>query len=372
MKFAIITHVIHIKENKEFFGYTPYIREMNIWLKFVDQVIIVAPVKEGKPTAIDSPYVHENIDFRKVSDFSFTNIGRALSSVLKLPIIFWKIFFAMKNADHIHLRCPGNMGLIGCLVQILFPKKTKTAKYAGNWDYKSKQPFTYKIQKWMLSNTFLTRNMKVLVYGNWENNSKNVKSFFTASYFKSEKTVINKTSLKPIIEFIFVGSLVTGKRPMYAIKLIEKLAANQINVNLNLYGDGVEMEGIRDYIEKNKLRDFIFLHGNQNQDIIKKAYQKSHFVILPSKSEGWPKAIAEGMFWGCVPIATKVSCVPFMLDFGNRGVLLEMKLNEDISQIENIIKYESVFRNMSELSSNWSRNYTVDIFENEIKELLLK
>jgi hypothetical protein len=29
------------------------------------------------------------------------------------------------------------------------------------------------------------------------------------------------------------------------------------------------------------------------------------------------------MFWGCVPIVTSVSCIPFMLDYGKRGVLLD-------------------------------------------------
>jgi hypothetical protein len=48
-------------------------------------------------------------------------------------------------------------------------------------------------------------------------------------------------------------------------------------------------------------------------------------VLLPSNSEGWPKAIAEGMFWGCVQLQTAVSCVPYMLDYGKEG-LLEMDL----------------------------------------------
>ena len=43
------------------------------------------------------------------------------------------MYKAMKWADHIHLRCPGNIGLLGCIVQIAFPKKVKTVKYAGNW-----------------------------------------------------------------------------------------------------------------------------------------------------------------------------------------------------------------------------------------------
>lgn len=112
------------------------------------------------------------------------------------------------------------------------------------------------------------------------------------------------------------------------------------------------------------------MKGNQNQEIIKKALQKSHFVLLPSKSEGWPKAIAEGMFWGCIPVATKVSCVPFMLDDGNRGVLLEMDLKKDVEQIEKIIRDEKSFFTKSKLANEWSRKYTIDVFESQIENIL--
>ena len=56
------------------------------------------------------------------------------------------LYKSIKKSDVIHLRCPGNIGLLACFIQILFPKKNKTAKYAGNWDPKAKQPLSYKLQ----------------------------------------------------------------------------------------------------------------------------------------------------------------------------------------------------------------------------------
>ncbi|GIQ58545.1 glycosyl transferase [Flavobacterium collinsii] len=370
MKFVIITHVPHIQNENQYFGYGPYINEMNIWLKTFDVAIVVAPLQDTKQTAIDNAYKHNEIIFRQVSKLNFTSVKNSLFSFFNLPLIFWRTFWAMKKADHIHLRCPGNMGLIGCFVQILFPEKIKTAKYAGNWDPESKQPFTYKIQKWILKNTFFTRNMTVLVYGHWENQSKNIKPFFTATYLESERVPIRKTDLNSLLKFIFVGSLVLGKNPLYAVKLIQRLRDNGYKAVLDLYGEGIEKESLKKYIKINNLENFIILHGNQNRHTLKEAYQKSHFVILPSKSEGWPKAIAEGMFWGCIPIASKVSCVPFMLDYGSRGILLEMNLDQDIKQIEKFIKTENGFATKSRLSANWSQNYTVDVFEAEIQKLL--
>ncbi|MEO8253580.1 MAG: glycosyltransferase [Flavobacterium sp.] len=372
MIFAIFTHVNHIQSSKQYFAYMPYIREMNIWLKYSDKILIVAPLQNKKPTTIDSSYNHKNIDFRKVPDFSVTNFKNGFISLFKIPIILHKMAQAMYQADHIHLRCPGNMGLLACVVQIFFPYKVKTAKYAGNWDPKAKQPWTYRLQKWILSNTFLTRNMQVLVYGEWENQSKNIVPFFTATYSESDKEAFQEKLLNQTIHFIFVGTLAKGKNPLYAIQLVEELFKKGYSVHLDLYGEGIERENLERYIINSNLRKVVELKGNHSQDIVKEAYKNSHFVILPSKSEGWPKAIAEGMFWGCVPIATEVSCVPFMLDFGNRGLLLKMDLKQDVSELECLLNNQLDFAAKSQKAFTWSGKYTIDVFENEIKKLLSK
>ena len=157
---------------------------------------------------------------------------------------------------------------------------------------------------------------------------------------------------------------------MYAIHLIEQLHKNANNVQLTLYGEGKERTIIENYISENKLDNFIFLKGNQNQETIKKAYCENHFVILPSLSEGWPKVVAEGMFWGCLPIATKVSCVPNMLENGKRGLLLDLILNQDVQSIESILKNNNLYQDKVIKSVQWSRQFTMDVFEEEIKLLL--
>lgn len=372
MKFAIITHVIHKHEQNQYFGYAPYVYEMNMWSKYIDELIIVAPLQKTIKSAIDCSYNHKNVKFIVIQQINLVGLREILNAAVKTPKISWQVFKAMQEADHIHLRCPGNIGLLGCLVQILFPNKPKTAKYAGNWDPKAKQPWSYRLQKWILSNTFLTRNMQVLVYGEWENQSKNIKPFFTATYSESEKKLFQKKTLSQTIRFIFVGTLVKGKNPLYAIQLVENLFKKGYAVRLDLYGEGVERGFLERYILDFKLEKIIELKGNQSRDFVKEGYQNSHFVILPSKSEGWPKALAEGMFWGCVPIATSVSCVPFMLDFGNRGLLLNMNLGQDIQQLEALLNNELDFTAKSQKAFDWSAKYALDVFETEIGKMLLQ
>lgn len=372
MKFAIITHVPHLKEDSKLYAYAPYVREMNLWNQHVDEVLLVAPYKKGTPDAIHISYETDRITFMEVPGFNAIEFLGKVLALLKMPQIIWTIFKAMQKADHIHLRCPGNMGLLGCLLQIFFPAKPKTAKYAGNWDPKSKQPLSYRFQKWILGNTFLTKNMQVLVYGEWPHQTKNIKPFFTATYGESDKEPVVPKNLEGKIKLLFAGTLSQGKRPMYAVQLAEMLYHKGHDVQLELYGDGVEKEPLEQYISQKELSKIIILLGNQTKERLQEAYQNSHFLVLPSQSEGWPKVVAEAMFWGCIPVSSPVSCVPNMLGNGERGILLDLELEKDSQKIAALINQPEDYHEKAEKAVFWSRKYTLDYFESEIKLLLIK
>jgi glycosyltransferase involved in cell wall biosynthesis len=369
MKFAVITHVPHIPFENTFQGYSAYVREMNLWANKVDELLLVAPISKDQPTAIHLPYKHKSIRFFKIPSMAFISIGSSVKTLCSLPIIFYKIVKAMKAADHIHLRCPGTIGLMGCFVQLLFPGKPKTAKYAGNWDPTAKQPLSYRLQKRILSNTSITKNMNVLVYGDWKGQTKNIVPFFTATYpAKKARGIVDRTFNEPL-RAMFVGALAPGKRPLYAIQLIAGLQKIGVDITLDIYGEGVERNAIERSIEEQALENYVTLHGNQTSQVIEDAYKESHFMILPSKSEGWPKVVAESMFWGCIPIATSVSCVPWMLDQSTRGIIATLKLEDDIATIKKIIN-EDILKDMSRAAQGWSQQYTIDDFEEAIQQFL--
>ena len=370
MRFTIVTHVPHIIQGNSFFAYAPYVREMNLWIQYVDEVIIVAPIESNEVTAIHEAYIHSNIKLIPLKSFDFLTVTSSFKAVPSIFRNIYLIYKAFKNTDHIHLRCPGNIGMLGAIVQVLFPKINKTAKYAGNWDPNAIQPLSYRFQKKLVSSLFWAKKMKVLVYGDWENQTSNVLPFFTATYSEIEKKELLYKTNQERIDFLFVGTLSIGKQPLYAIQLVEALKNREVNVLLSIYGDGAEKESLMAYIHKFELESIVSLKGNANKKVLKEVYQKSHFLILPSKSEGWPKVIAEAMFWGCLPIATPVSCVASMLDHGNRGVLLSADIHKDVEKIKELIDDTALFQYKRNLAMEWSRTYTIDTFEIEINKLL--
>lgn len=370
MKLLIVSTAPFIYKDTSVYAYGPYVNELVLWQKYVVDIAFCCPIWQK-----ENGLLTEKIPFKIHTHFKLIDFNlNSLQSVLKASFCSLYnvvlLFKGMLWADHIHLRCPGNIGLLGCMIQIFFPNTPKTAKYAGNWDPQSKQPRSYRLQKWILKNSFLTRNIQVLVYGDWEGSSKNIKPFFTATYCEADKIPLKVKNLNGRIHFVFAGTLVSGKNPLYAIQLIDHLTKKGYDVHLNLFGEGRQRTLLEQYIQRHALEKTITLNGNQTPERVKEAYQNSHFVVLPSQSEGWPKAIAEGMFWGCVPLAKSVSCVPFMLDYGKRGILLELNLQKDVAKLVAVLLSQLDYDNMRKKAADWSRNYTLDFFEQEIKGLL--
>lgn len=371
MKFAIITHAIHKTIDDSIYAYEPYVREMNLWLKYVTETKIVSPTSTETKSAIEESYNGTKVDVINIPNINLLSLKEIVNTLFKTPIILFRIYKIMSWADHIHLRCPGNIGMLGLLVQMLFPSKPKTVKYAGNWDPNSEsQPISYRIQKYILSNTFLTKNCKVLVYGKWKNQSKNIVPFFTASYNQNEIIELTQPVLTNKIRFIFVGAFSIGKQPLISVKVVEQLYEKGYNVELSMFGDGVEFIKVKNYIKDRNLSEIVLLKGNKPKEEIKLAFQESEFLIFISKSEGWPKVVAEAMFWSCLPISTEVSCIPYMLDEGKRGALVNDNVEDIVSAIQVYLDNSDLFTEQVQKAKDWSQRYTLDKFEKEISKLL--
>nr|MBP9793339.1 glycosyltransferase family 1 protein [Flavobacterium sp.] len=67
---------------------------------------------------------------------------------------------------------------------------------------------------------------------------------------------------------------------------------------------------------------------------------------------------------------TAVSCVPFMLGNGKRGVVLRLDEKQDQQKIVDLFNNPDQYHRISNAASNWSRQYTTDYFEREIAKLV--
>jgi len=344
---------------------------MNLWLRSETELIIVAPLsKNCEISSIDLYYNTSRIRFIPIPEFNITDVRNVLKTIFLFPALVFNIVKGFIICDHIHLRCPGNVSLIGCFIQIFFPRKRKTAKYAGNWDWNSKQPWSYRLQQRILRNTFLSRNITVLVYGEWPDKTKNIKPFFTASYSQKDRLPISKKGFNDCIKIAFVGGLYSYKNPRLSLDVVKRLLDKGIKSTLTYCGDGPERQFLEHKVKEWGLSESVFFLGNVNADVVKSVLIESHFLVFISKSEGWPKVVAEAMWWGCLPITTRVSCVEQMLGNGERGDLVSENVDQTLSLIENYFSNPQSYFNKINKAINWSRDFTIEKFEAEIQKIL--
>lgn len=370
---AIFTLLTHKMKDGKLYGYSPYINEINMWASHFDRVLVVGYYSDSKNIdKLESHYSHTNITLIRISEFNIKSFKGIFSLMLNLPITLVKMIRVMKRSDHFHFRCPSNVSAIAAVVQVFYPKKKKTTKYAGNWDPNSNQPLGYKFQKWLLSHSKLTKNMKLLVYGEWDSKSPYVVPFMSATYKDEEKVNFRLRDYKKSLKFVFIGAMVVGKRPLLTVQIIEALLKKYKNIELHMFGDGPLMTNVKSYISQYNLEAHVFMYGNQPKEKVKEVVKHADFTILPSKSEGWPKAIAEGMFFGAIPISTKISCLPWILDYGNRGILIDSNIESAVESINaNLELGNEHLNNLSKKAMDWSQQFTVDRLEFEIKQMVM-
>jgi hypothetical protein len=104
-----------------------HMREMNIWIKEADKVIIVAPRSDVERTVIDLEYGHQNIEFVTIPSFDLLSL-KLFFCQYKKPQISWCIYTTLKGL--IISICVVRVILdFGAIIQIAFPIN-QNCKYA--------------------------------------------------------------------------------------------------------------------------------------------------------------------------------------------------------------------------------------------------
>jgi glycosyltransferase involved in cell wall biosynthesis len=373
--FVIATSVIHAEWENQVYAYEPYVREADLWLSHFDKCRIIAPVVARRPEKNEVPYGKKDIDFKRVPLIGGLSLASKLRSILCLPYLQLLIGRYVRGYEHLHLRLPGNIGFFTLLLCPLLSVH-KTAKVASQWGHYPGEPWSVKIQKLLVSTPWWFRNGKVLVYGQWPDMPAHVVSFFTASYWQKEIATASECAARKeikhgsVIRLAFVGRLSANKAGDIAIRATKTLCAQGVDAELHVVGDGAEMAKLKDLASELGIAERIIFYGNQPKAVVAQVFQKAEFVLSLSQTEGWPKVVAEGMVWGAVPVATAVSCIPWMLDNEKRGRLVERSPESVARAVENYYRNPSEYSAAARRSHEWSKQYTLETFEKAIGELV--
>ena len=369
---CVISHVVHFEFENQIFAYGPYAREIEIWADLFDEVIIAAPVRREKPTGFAIPINRRNVSLSPQIETGGNTISAKLLQLFSLPMHIFKLCRAMKGADAIHVRCPGNLGLLGVILAPLFSKKL-IAKYAGQWPDYDGEPSSYRWQKKILRSRWW--NSPVTVYGEWPGEPSHVVPFFTSMMTRQQvEGAVAESSEKNLeapIRIIFSGRLSREKGVHYLVEAVSILKERGLAVELVIVGNGAEFDTLQKQIATLGIADRVKMVGDIPYEAGLEYFKWGHVLVLPSKSEGFPKVLAEAMCHGMVCIGTNSGLVPKMLE--GRGIVLDSVGAKSIADaIEEISSDSDRLETMSRAGVEWASQYSIEGLCEALKELMEK
>src|SRR4051794_1463353 len=120
MRLLITSHVIHYSYQGRLYAYGPYAREIDLWADLFSDVAIASPCRDELPPGDCLPFERRNISILPQKEAGGETLSAKLGLIASIPAMIWDLARAMRSADAIHVRCPGNLGLLGVLLAPLF------------------------------------------------------------------------------------------------------------------------------------------------------------------------------------------------------------------------------------------------------------
>ena len=337
MKLAIISHTEHYRnEEGDIVGWGPTITEINHLLDRFEEIHHVAFFHEVIPPPSSIAYQSDRVKFVALPPSGGRSLREKFTVISNLPKTLSIVKNVLNKVDVFQFRAPVGIGVYLIPYFTYGVKKKGWFKYAGNWAQEN-APLGYALQRKMLKN----QARKVTINGKWPGQPQQCLTFenpcLTLAERAEGKYVLENKTYQPKFTFCFVGRLEDEKGVQ---RIIDAFSAFE-NVNdyvdkVYFIGNGAKRETYERQAKEKKLP--VQFHGFLSRTEVFDIYRTAHFLLLPSTaSEGFPKVIAEGMNYGCIPIVSDVSSIGQYINTKN-GFIVNPTTAEKLVAILNELK----------------------------------
>ena len=313
MNLLIISGTSHFTAGGRVAGWGPAVEEIDHLATLFSRVVHIAPLHPGAAPVVMSPYRHRGVEFVPVKPAGGPGwLGKA-DVLLRAPGYLRTILAHLGEADAVHVRCPSNIGLLAIvLLAFMRGPKLRWIKYAGEWRPRSPEAASYRLQRWWLRRGF-SRSF-VTVNGIWSGDPAHVRPFrnpsLTEDGVSRGRMRCAAKQLGDPLRLLFVGRLSESKGAGRAIEVLARVLDSGFAAELDLAGDGPARPQFERLAAGLDVSAGVRFHGWLGRAALDQLYAKSHFLVLPSESEGWPKVLSEAMAYGVVPLASDAGSIP--------------------------------------------------------------
>lgn len=132
--------------------------------------------------------------------------------------------------------------------------------------------------------------------------------------------------------------MVERKNVATAITAVAELVHEGYDVRFDIAGGGEELESLKAHTDAQNTADKIVMHGRIPDEAVPEFYRQAHVFLHPQIAtrdggdmEGFGLTIADGMAFGCVPVAGSSGGPSDFIDHGSTGFLVS---GHDVADIK--------------------------------------
>lgn len=374
-RLLIVSHVPHYRHQGKIYAYGAYAHEINIWAELFPQILIAAPCAIGAPPGDCEAFSQAHITLIPQRQTGGDTWRAKLAQLALLPWLSWDLWRAMRQAEAIHVRCPGNLGLLGVVLAPLC-SPYRIAKYAGQWTGYPGEALTVRLQRALLRSRWW--GAPVTVYGDWPGQPAHVIPFFTSLLTKQALAKARAATARKLtapagethLRVLFVGRLSAAKNVDVLLAALSSLQAQGLSFSCDIVGEGPERARLMWQAEQCGLGAQVCFAGGLEFARVLKFYEQNDVLVLASETEGWPKAIVEAMAFGLICIGSRRGLVPQMLAEG-RGLIVEPRDIAGLAQaLARIARAQPEFQPMRTVAAAWAQRYSLEGLREALRELL--
>ena len=324
-------------------------------------------------------------------DFSVKRIDRNLPIIYRWIKTIFTIYKMGKNKDLIFVN---GLGTETTIANIFLKKKIirkivgdpvweraySKAKISENFDEFQVKNYGFSISLQKKVRSFSIKKSDIVVTP-----SKHLKNFILNLGFKNKIEIINNGVFIPEentniftndqINITIVSRLVSHKNIEKIIKAISDL--NSPLINLNIIGDGPELNQLQKISLESNNKDNIIFHGKLNRDDINHIFLKSDIYIQASNYEGLPHSLLEAMSYGIPVLCTPVGECKEILGNEDRGYILDLPVSKNNikSKINEIIGEKNIANKKGEkgkdfITKKYNLTNSLNLYKNLFTGLL--
>lgn len=337
-----------------------------------DVTELCVPVATGPPPATVSPI--EGID-RLTALPEPTGVGmvRKLRFVPWLAGQSWRIWKAARRADAIHAPIPGDVGSVGIGIALL-RRQPLYVRHCGNWERRR----TVSERLWRIGMERMAggNNVMLATGGGSDLPSPRfpeVRWIFSSSLTDAEIADLGCSRAAPIgrpIRLVVVGRLEHGKGQDLALRTVAELVRRGVDVRLDIVGGGSRAREYLDLASSLELGDRVRFHGAVPRHEVSRLLGEQDLLLLPSKSEGFPKAVLEALACGLPVITSNVSVLPSLVE--GCGAIVALDPVHIADAVDSLIEDPSHYAECSRRAAARACSYSLERWSAEIGEHLVR